>query len=370
MVGTALDSMFASANEVGNLMTDGLQGAEEVLLSKISVDPNQPRKVFKDEDLQELANSIKLHGVLQPISIRADDSKEDHYIINFGERRFRACKLLGMEKIPCTLNNDADPLAQVVENLIRSDLTMLEIGDFILEQIKLGKSQADICELLSKDSAWVSKHKSIAEKSPQVVRDAIKQETITSVEVAHKLGNMINKGDKDAENFIKNTAQDAKITTTMLRDFVRNQKVLSTEKVTKPTQAEETPHSINQTEKIETNKNLDDNFSDNLNTEEEPTSKDSPKIKEHQTSSASDKPKKPSNKKPKESNHFAILSELKESELLTISCIINSDETIGAIRSLSESEHDNLQAIIASIINFDGSDAEVMEQLKKALDLD
>src|SRR5210317_1929858 len=67
-------------------------------IQKIQSDPGQPRKTFDEKLLNELAESIKTHGVLQPITVR---STEDGYIIVMGERRFRASKLAGLETIPC-----------------------------------------------------------------------------------------------------------------------------------------------------------------------------------------------------------------------------------------------------------------------------
>lgn len=98
-------------------------------ISEIDVDPEQPRRIFNDEALAELAASIKEHGVISPILVRV--TAGGSYRVVAGERRFRACKLLGLDSIPAVIDSDeqaqSSPLAkQLVENLQRADLTPME----------------------------------------------------------------------------------------------------------------------------------------------------------------------------------------------------------------------------------------------------
>jgi len=102
----------------------------EIPLSAIEADPNQPRQNFDQEKLQELAESIKLYGVLSPILVKSG-SLPGRYVIVSGERRFRASHLAGLSSIPAIVNQaeeaDGKKLAiQLVENLQRSDLSSLE----------------------------------------------------------------------------------------------------------------------------------------------------------------------------------------------------------------------------------------------------
>ena len=101
----------------------------ELRMSDLDVDTDQPRKVFGDSSIKELAESIKEHGVLSPILVRLCDGGS--YKIVAGERRYRACKLLGLETIPAIIQkseaNDAQVLlTQLVENLQREDLNPVE----------------------------------------------------------------------------------------------------------------------------------------------------------------------------------------------------------------------------------------------------
>lgn len=102
----------------------------EIPLSAIEADPNQPRRTFDPEKLQELADSIKLYGVLSPILVRAGKLPGRYTVIS-GERRFRAANLCGLASIPAVVNQgdeaqDRMLAMQLVENLQRDDLTPLE----------------------------------------------------------------------------------------------------------------------------------------------------------------------------------------------------------------------------------------------------
>ena len=102
----------------------------EIPVSAIEADPNQPRRTFDEEKLQELAESIKLYGVLSPILVRAG-ALPGRYTIISGERRYRASQLAGLAAIPAIVSQgegeDSRTLAiQLVENLQRDDLSSLE----------------------------------------------------------------------------------------------------------------------------------------------------------------------------------------------------------------------------------------------------
>jgi len=106
------------------------KGAFDVPVDKIVPDPNQPRKVFTPEDLQDLADSIRDRGLLQPIRARWDEGREK-YIVIAGERRWRAARMAGLDKLTCVVADsemaEAEILHdQLVENCIRADLQPIE----------------------------------------------------------------------------------------------------------------------------------------------------------------------------------------------------------------------------------------------------
>ncbi|NBW40959.1 ParB/RepB/Spo0J family partition protein [bacterium] len=103
----------------------------EVKRTLIERDPNQPRVVFDEDKLQELAESIKLYGVLNPLIVRAGREPGKYQLIA-GERRLRACGIAGLDTVPIILNTENDAVGdttlavQLVENLQRDDLSPLE----------------------------------------------------------------------------------------------------------------------------------------------------------------------------------------------------------------------------------------------------
>jgi len=126
-------------------------------VSKIIPNKNQPRKIFDDKALEELSQSIKNYGIIQPITVRK--IYDDIYEIVAGERRFKAIKLLNMETIPAVVievKEEESAAMALIENLQREDLDFIEeamayerlIEDFDLNQTqlaeKLGKSQSTI----------------------------------------------------------------------------------------------------------------------------------------------------------------------------------------------------------------------------------
>lgn len=151
---------------LGSLLPIGERGEDssmfrELPLSAISPNPNQPRKVFDEESLNSLSASIASIGVLQPILVRSVGAEE--YQIIAGERRFRAAKRAGLDRIPALVQgaDDLSSLEQaVVENLHRQDLNPLEeaaafqqlIEDFGLTHemlsLRMGKSRAAITNSL------------------------------------------------------------------------------------------------------------------------------------------------------------------------------------------------------------------------------
>ena len=104
---------------------------EDIPIGKISPDPNQPRKTFNEDSLQLLSQSIREHGILQPITVR---KSEKNFIIVMGERRYRASKLAGKKTIPCMIkeySNSNILEVQIIENLQRRDVEPTEEAEAI-----------------------------------------------------------------------------------------------------------------------------------------------------------------------------------------------------------------------------------------------
>ena len=123
----------------------------ELPVEHIRPNPYQPRTVFEEEGIRELAGSIRRHGILQPLTVRRQG---ESWELIAGERRLRAAKLAGLEKVPCVLSradDDTSALLALVENLQRRDLHYLEEAAAIAAYIqKTGITQEEAAARLSR----------------------------------------------------------------------------------------------------------------------------------------------------------------------------------------------------------------------------
>jgi len=134
----------------------------EIPLDQIEANPSQPRKEFSQEALEELAASLRVHGLLQPILVRP--AGMDRYYIVAGERRYRAARLAGLERIACLVQACSEQESAeraLIENIQRADLSPVEEGlayqrlideyGLTQEQVaqRVGKGRATIANLLS-----------------------------------------------------------------------------------------------------------------------------------------------------------------------------------------------------------------------------
>lgn len=167
-LGRGLESLFAMYDEEveqntpsGNSSRQSKNSVDMIDMNLIKTNPNQPRKHFDEEALNELASSIKLHGVIQPIVI--NDNGDGTFLIIAGERRYRAARKAGLEKIPAVVKNYTDRQIKeiaIIENLQREDLNPIEAARAIrqlMEEYKLtqeavaeriGKSRPNIANAL------------------------------------------------------------------------------------------------------------------------------------------------------------------------------------------------------------------------------
>jgi len=121
--------------------TKGISGARIINIERIKPDPDQPRKTWDKKKLNELAVSIKTHGVLQPITVEYIE-EEDYFKVINGERRYRASKIAGLEEIPCLIRNIDQKIKlihQLIENIQRQDLPPIEEAESIQTLIQARK---------------------------------------------------------------------------------------------------------------------------------------------------------------------------------------------------------------------------------------
>lgn len=142
----------------------------ELPVASIVPNPNQPRKTFSDESIAELAQSIKQVGLIQPLVVRKNG---DAYELIAGERRLRAARSLGLEKVTCIVDSstqDSDSaLMAVVENLQREDLNYFEEAECYKALLDgLGLTQENLAERLGKSQSFIANKLRMLKISMQV----------------------------------------------------------------------------------------------------------------------------------------------------------------------------------------------------------
>ena len=145
----------------------------------IRPNPSQPRKIFQEAALSELADSIRQHGILQPLSVRRMGTG---YELIAGERRLRAAQLAGLTEIPCivmSMDDKESGMAAMVENLQRQDLDFVEEAQgisYLLNQWSM--SQEQVARLLGKSQSAVANKLRILRHSPPVLQ-ALREAELT-----------------------------------------------------------------------------------------------------------------------------------------------------------------------------------------------
>jgi len=162
-LGKGLGALISSDNKKNDesVSEDMNNAIKNIYVKKIEPNPFQPRQEFDQQSLEELANSIEDKGVLQPVTVR--QAKPDLYQLVTGERRWRACKLIGVNKIPAIVRDYSDDQMMeiaLIENLQREDLnpiekaqaykTMLDQFNLTQEEVakKVGKSRSSIANVV------------------------------------------------------------------------------------------------------------------------------------------------------------------------------------------------------------------------------
>ena len=149
-----------------------LEKVELIRLKSIKVNPYQPRKEFNEVSLNELSESIKEHGVLQPIIVRSVGTQ---YEIVVGERRFRASELAGKKEIPAVVRDLTDEQSMemaILENLQREDLSPIEVAEAyqnLMESLKL--TQEQLAFRLGKSRPHIANHIRLLALPEKVLKD-------------------------------------------------------------------------------------------------------------------------------------------------------------------------------------------------------
>jgi ParB family transcriptional regulator, chromosome partitioning protein len=181
-LGRGLDAIIPAGNETKT-------GSDSIPIKSIIPNPRQPRTVMMEEGLQELADSIRQHGILQPLIVTKDSA--DQYILIAGERRWRAAQLAGLDFVPVILReaNDRDRLElALIENVQRADLMPLETAEAyrqLAEDFNL--THEEIAQQVSKSRTAVTNTLRLL-KLPESVQHALLTGEITEGHARALLG--------------------------------------------------------------------------------------------------------------------------------------------------------------------------------------
>ena len=168
--GAAYEQMFEHKSAFG-YTEEERKNAEDMSLSKITANPNQPRKNFDEQALRELAESIKRHGVIMPIVV--NDNGDGSYMIIAGERRFRASKLAGKQTIPVVIRNYSEREIKeisLIENLQREDLNPIEAATAMKQlMIDYKLTQDELAERIGKSRPAIANTLRLLNLCPEVM---------------------------------------------------------------------------------------------------------------------------------------------------------------------------------------------------------
>ena len=174
-LGKGINALFPGESLSKAGKAEQAETVEKVHVKSIKPNPYQPRKVFDEVAIKELSDSIKEHGILQPIIVRKTGMT---YEIVVGERRFRAAKLAGLEEIPAVVRELTDEETMelaILENLQREDLTPIEEAEAyhnLMENLKL--TQEQLAFRLGKSRSHIANHVRLL-SLPKKIRDTISE---------------------------------------------------------------------------------------------------------------------------------------------------------------------------------------------------
>jgi ParB/RepB/Spo0J family partition protein len=196
-----LDSLAAELEAGGTVVA-------ELLIHQISPDPEQPRKKIDPDKLQQLADSIKAQGVIQPIVVRNGDMF-DSYVIVAGERRWRASQIAGRTTIPAVVRDISltEIIAtQIIENIDREGFTLLDEVRAVMRMCDICGSAKAAGETLGKSKAWISQRVKIGTVGG-VIETFIEEGESTDAMGTYQLARFVEKYPEEGRSFINNWIQ-------------------------------------------------------------------------------------------------------------------------------------------------------------------
>ena len=209
-LGRGLSALFG--DEKPKEKSQEINKSNTVLISDLSRNPYQPRQHFSEEKLEELANSIKKNGVIQPVAVRNSKSDASKYEIVAGERRWLAAQRAGLHEIPVNILelSDVESLeVAIVENIQRDDLTPIEEARGYKRLFEeFGYDHENISKLMSKSRSHISNTLRLL-TLPQDIIAMLEEGTLTSGQARPLIG-LANASDI-AEEIVKKNYSSRKV---------------------------------------------------------------------------------------------------------------------------------------------------------------
>ena len=185
-LGRGLDALFADV-PVKMSEADKKEGTDEkeenqihyIHIHEIMPNVNQPRKVFAEEKIEELADSIREHGIIQPLILR---KRKNGYEIVAGERRWRAAMRAGLSEVPCLireLTDEQNMLIAIIENMQREDLNPIEEAEGLYQMIStFGLTQEQVSKSVGKSRPYIANALRLL-KLPEEIREKLAEGLIS-----------------------------------------------------------------------------------------------------------------------------------------------------------------------------------------------
>ncbi|MEM7179411.1 MAG: ParB/RepB/Spo0J family partition protein [Spirochaetota bacterium] len=198
---------------------------KQIKIDSILLNPTQPRKTFSENSIQELASTIKVHGLIQPLVVLKKDS---NYELVSGERRLRACKIAGLKKVPVVIKNYSEEERleiAIIENIQREDLNPIEEAlayQTLIEKLSL--KITEVAERVGKNRTTVSNLLRLLQL-PDSIKEFVKQGKISEGHVRP----LLSIGDKKKMLEVANEIIAKSMSVRQVEDYVS--KLTDTEKI-------------------------------------------------------------------------------------------------------------------------------------------
>ena len=210
-------SSASVANEAPIAVVDDRPGRPVLAaIHLLDEDRNNPRTELPDTELEELAEDIREHGVLQPIVVHSADGNGRH-LIHFGSKRLRAARRAGMTHVPVVIRDlPADPYTQVAENQKRHGLSTLDLARFIKSRSEAADSNATIAKRLGMNLTSVAHHLALLDLPPELDQ-ALRSGRCTSPRTLHELSRLHDEEPGRVRALVAGEAEITRTTVTAMR---------------------------------------------------------------------------------------------------------------------------------------------------------